>query len=404
MENTNLDRKKVIKEMESLKAKRIDDIKRMLADQGETQVDEQNLNEAIAVKYLGKMEFVNEQGELTEKDVFIMVEEHSGQFQIRYYDEDQKLLGIQRTLDEDIIPSGEMLGKLPEDMKNIEKEDIEEAKTLEELEEEQKQEEEQKPKEEKIAEDLSEKMEKPELEVSSYIKIMDNSFLQEYPETCEGSKEIGIATLSDGTTMLISDYGNGFEMARGTEPAKPTSEEVYDIDRQQQTVERKSPNARINITGNGYKPNSKFLSLTYDESGAPKIQSVDVAPDNTMVGRDIRTQGDDASKEKSSDEYQLEREQGEEAATNISDLVSGEHNEDNDEMKQQMVEEVLQSHREELESLYGDEVEQEAAVRRYIEEATTRRGIIVPEEIQQFVEGNIEEDYEMTILRGRREH
>ena len=144
MEEITFDRKKVIEEMKALKANRIDEIKRMITDKGEIQTGEQSIDEAITVKYLGKMEFVNEQGELIDKDVFIMIEEHSGQFQIRYYAEDQKLLGIQRTLDEDIIPSGEMLGKLPEKMKNIEKEDIEEAKTLEELEEEQRQEEQEK--------------------------------------------------------------------------------------------------------------------------------------------------------------------------------------------------------------------------------------------------------------------
>lgn len=158
MENANFDRKKVIEEMEALKAKRIDEIKRDIIGRNEIEVDEEGLNKAVIAKYLGKMEFVNEQGELVDKDVFILIEEHSGQFQVRYYDEDQKLLGIQRTLDEDIIPSGDMIGKLPEEMKESEGKDIEDAKTLDELKEEQKQEEQEK------TEEVQEEQQLPGLE------------------------------------------------------------------------------------------------------------------------------------------------------------------------------------------------------------------------------------------------
>ena len=143
MKDTKFDRKKVIEEMEALKSKRIYEIKKDIIGRDELEADENALNKAVTIKYLGKMEFINEQGELVDKDVFISVEEHSGQFQIRYYDEDQKLLGIQRAFDENIIPSGDMIDKLPEEMNKLEKQDIEEAKTLEELKEEQNQEEQQ---------------------------------------------------------------------------------------------------------------------------------------------------------------------------------------------------------------------------------------------------------------------
>ena len=143
MKDTKFDRKKVIEEMEALKSKRIYEIKKDIIGRDELEADENALNKAVTIKYLGKMEFINEQGELVDKDVFISVEEHSGQFQIRYYDEDQKLLGIQRAFDENIIPSGDMIDKLPEEMNKLEKQDIEEAKSLEELKEEQNQEEQQ---------------------------------------------------------------------------------------------------------------------------------------------------------------------------------------------------------------------------------------------------------------------
>lgn len=138
MENENFDIKKVIENMEALKNKRLDEMKRDLIEKNGT--DEKVSEESINVKYLGSMEFINEQGELIDKDVFVLIEEHDGQFQIRYYDEDQKLLGIQRTFDEEIIPSGAMIGKLPEKMKNLKEKDIEDAQTLEELKKKQKEE------------------------------------------------------------------------------------------------------------------------------------------------------------------------------------------------------------------------------------------------------------------------
>ena len=143
MENAN--REKLIEEMKALRDKRISEIKALNERNGiyPNVIEE---SQQITVKYLGKMEFtVAGREELVEKDVFMTIEEIDGQYQIRYYDEDQKLLGIQRVTDEDIILSSYLSTKTTEEQRKIQREldakDKEEAKTLEELEEEQTKEE-----------------------------------------------------------------------------------------------------------------------------------------------------------------------------------------------------------------------------------------------------------------------
>lgn len=130
--------KKISQKMEDLRNARIEQIKRdNIANGNGTPVNEEDFNKRIEIKYLGKMEFVNEIGEIVEKDVFISIEQEGGIY-IKYYDEDQKLLGVQRTIEEDIIPSATMIGKLPEKLKEVEEKDIEEAKTIEQVKEEEK--------------------------------------------------------------------------------------------------------------------------------------------------------------------------------------------------------------------------------------------------------------------------
>lgn len=126
MEETNFDRKKVIADMEALKSKVLEE-----TTSGETgEVQEQN----ITVKYLGKIGLQSEQGEIVDKDWYAVIEQDGGQVKITYYAENQIYLGYQMGMDGSIQSVWEM----PEEMKQLKKEDIEEAKTLEELEEAQK--------------------------------------------------------------------------------------------------------------------------------------------------------------------------------------------------------------------------------------------------------------------------
>lgn len=374
-----------------------------LYKQNGNDTDEETVRQQIETKYLGKIKFIIN-GQEVEKHIFGIRRE--GYPEIRIYDENFDFIGIKMGVDEDIILSEtltetllEFTGEKQQNIrKTLKEKDWEKAKALEQMEEEQKQV--QKDKEEQISNDLSQSIGKDGLKISSYRRIVDNVFPHEFPETCSGAKEVGMARLEDGTFMLVADYGNGFEMAKGTEPARPTMEQVYDIDRGEQTLEKKSPHAIMKVSGNGNRSETKELTVTFGSYGYIEMQVVDRTPDNTRVGRDVREQGEGIKEEKTLSERQLEAEQGVDAARNIADLVSGQENEENNLMKKQIVESVLQSHEEELEGLYGEGPEQEAAIRRYIEEAVTRRGIIIPEDIQRFVEDSLEADYAMNN-RGR---
>ena len=124
---------KLSDKMEALKDSRIEAIK---ADSMSLDPDKEELDSLVTIKYLGKMEFVNEKGELVEKDVFVSIEQIGTEFQIRYYDDEQKLLGVQKAIQGKMmfLPSEEyMWEKLPEKIKKAKQEDIEEAKTIEEV-------------------------------------------------------------------------------------------------------------------------------------------------------------------------------------------------------------------------------------------------------------------------------
>lgn len=145
MEDRNFDRKKVIEIMQNLKAKRIAVAKQNLIAQGETKIDEAKLSELISVKYLGKIELVNEKGELIEKAWFL-VQEPFGNFEYKYYVEGEnyqeaEFLAAQKTEnDNDIMLSTELSDKSEKEQQKIkeqiENKDIEQAKTEKELEEE----------------------------------------------------------------------------------------------------------------------------------------------------------------------------------------------------------------------------------------------------------------------------
>ena len=139
MEKEKLDKEKLISEMKALRDKRIAAIMAINSQRGIDE-DELEISRNFTIKYLGKMEFVNETGEMIEKDVFVTVEQIDGQFQIRYYDNDQNLLGIQSAIDSNIMLSTNLSLKSDNEQKRIiselEEKDQNEAKTLEELEEE----------------------------------------------------------------------------------------------------------------------------------------------------------------------------------------------------------------------------------------------------------------------------
>lgn len=139
MEKMTENRKKLIEEMERLKSQEIEKIIANIKARGETVPDKEELAALVTVKYLEKIEIAkNEKGETVSKDWYAIINEYSDQ--ITYYAENEILLGQQHGMEGKIQSAWE----LPEQMKDLKKEDIEEAQTLEELKEEQKEEEQKK--------------------------------------------------------------------------------------------------------------------------------------------------------------------------------------------------------------------------------------------------------------------
>ena len=265
---------------------------RRIRDQREKQIFETNQEEnkeisVEQVQYLGRMEFMEEiDGEkrMVEKDVFMITEINGGREYLKTYDEDMNLLRVEipeanqtlateksRSRDADIL----------EKLKKLDKN----GKTLEELEEKNKNEEENK--KEEISEDLS--TDGQDLKITYYRKIIDKTFMNEFPETCQGAEEIGMAyseTLK--SYILVAKYQDKFEIAKGTEPAKATMKQVYNMDRENKEMTQESPHAIMPITGNGYKNGTKELSVTIGQYGYIETQVVDVSRENVRIGKDVR--------------------------------------------------------------------------------------------------------------------
>ena len=144
MVDTKFDRKKVIEEMKNLKAKRIDELRSNMAEQGENQIDEVALESLIKVKYLDQIEIINENGETVKKDLFLL-EEPNGPIKYKYYLEGQELIAVQRTEEDEIILTSNFSTKEEKEQKKLKKDvkekDKEDAKTIEDLEQEEKTEE-----------------------------------------------------------------------------------------------------------------------------------------------------------------------------------------------------------------------------------------------------------------------
>lgn len=132
MKNEKIDLEKVKADMDALMEKRVNEITEFNSRKG-IETDQETLRSQITIKYLYKMQLTNEMGELVDKDIYISIEQVNGQFQIRYYDEDQNMLGRQLTIDGNIMPSEELAESLTEGTPEKEKEEAE--RILRELEE-----------------------------------------------------------------------------------------------------------------------------------------------------------------------------------------------------------------------------------------------------------------------------
>ena len=369
---------------------------RMIRDKREREIFETNQEEnkkisVEQVRYLGRMEFMEEidgKKRMIEKDVFMLTEKNDDMEYLKTYDEDMNLLGVEipatnqtlateksREQDPNIVDKLKKMGKY--------------GKTLEELEEENKNKEKNKKKQ--IENDLSQ--EGQDLEITYYRKIIDKNFMNEFPETCYGAEEIGMAyseTLK--SYILVAKYGDKFEIAKGTEPAKATMKQVYSIDREDKETTKQSPNAIMPIIGNGHKNGTKELSITIGQYGYIETQVVDVSRENVRIGKDIREQGEGRKQEKTAEEKEQEKSWGSEKTENEVDLIENENGPDVDKMKQRIIENMIGQYGEELNSLYrGNEEEILLSLQRRIEKAV-RNGNITEEDIQKAVENDIEED------------
>ena len=136
--------------------------------------------------------------------------------------------------------------------------------------------------------------EENDLKITTYRRITDRVFPEQFPETCDGAQEIGMAYSEEMKAfVLVADYGNGFEIARGTEPAKATMEKIYDIDKEKQTVERESPHALMKITGNGKATQTTELAIEIGQYGYIETKKVERTQNNTRIGTDVAEEGEE---------------------------------------------------------------------------------------------------------------
>lgn len=371
---------------------------RMIRDKREKEIFETNQEEnkkisVEQVRYVGKMEFMEEiDGEkiMVEKDVFILTEKVDDMEYLKTYDEDMNLLGVEIPATNQTLAtekSREQDPNIVEKLKMMNKN----GKTLEELEKENKDNE--KNKEEEIGQDLS--GDGQDLKITHYRKIVDKTFMNEFPETCQGAEEIGMAyseTLK--SYILVAKYQDKFEIAKGTEPAKATMRQVYSIDRSNEEINQESPHAIMPINGNGYKNGTKELSVKIGQYGYIETQVVDVSRENVRVAKDVREQGEGIKEEKTTKEKEQEKAWGSEKTENEVDLIENENNPDVDEMKQKIINNMLEQYGEELNSLFrNDKEEILKSLQRRINKAI-QKGRITEEDIEKAVEQDIKADIE----------
>ena len=366
------------------------------------EIDEAELIAKITVKLLGQIE-IQVDGETVKKDVFLI--EIEGEAIGKIYDEDLAFIGAMMRGQEGIMLSSELSSKPEQEQSRIKEElkklEPKSAKTIDELEGKDKNENETE-KKEIMAKDLEEKMGETGIKINSYRKIIDPAFMRQFPETCQGALEVGMAYLDDGRCVLVADYGNGFEVAKGTEPGRQTSDKMYDIDKGERSVEEKSPHALIKITGNGQKEGSKELSVTFGKGGYMETKIVDRTNGNLRLATDIQQTGEGTGEAIDSDHENVMGLGGENAAEEIIAMVSPNVQ---GKMENSIVSDVLEACTEQLQDLYGDDkAKQENVIRTYIERIVSETANIDPNQIKESVMESINQDWEMTCNRGRSNH
>lgn len=252
MKQEKFDRKKVIAEMKALRAKRIAEITELNSQHG-IETDQEELSSEIVIKYLGKMELVNEQGELVEKNVYMTIEQIDGQFQMRYYDENQNMLGIQRAIDDEIILTSSLSGASEKEQTRIQNElqekDKEEAKTQEELEQEQAREEREAKKEgPQLTQKQVNSLDGPTVALSQqvddmtlgnkigvegqFIKFVDIDEAKKLVPDLErdelGQKFIPLVIAPDGTANVVPEENLKFSTIKGTHSTEKSITENND--------------------------------------------------------------------------------------------------------------------------------------------------------------------------------
>ena len=364
------------------------------------QTDVQQLRDKITIKILGEIQ-EEKDGKKVKKQVFLV--EVEGEALGKIYNEDLDFKGAVMSGSQKIILPIELSSKSEEEKTKKRDElssiKLDSAQTLEEYNAEHS--EEQKNKENKIGEDLSKNLEEGEnLKVKTSRRLIDSYLPQQFPEMCEGATETLIIELEDGRVGIIADYGDGkgYQKAKGTEFVKPVSHEtVYQIDDEKNQVNRESLYVQVPTGKNGESIGLNIGAYGYWE---PMVVQQD-RTSSAKIARELQTQG--ATDENGIEKLERieEAAQGVEYVGNRVDLLEGNNNAANDQMKQNIVDSILLSHEEQLEELYGNDLEKkEEAIRNYIEKSV-KKGISVPIEIKRDVEMNIEIDHQYTVLRGR---
>lgn len=139
-----------------------------------------------------------------------------------------------------------------------------------------------------IENDLAESGLPKDLGIMNYKKIIDSRMREEFPETVEGTEEVGVAYSTKlNSFILVAKTSEGFRMAEGVEMSKPTMYSVISIDEDGDTVEKKVPNAMMKTN----KAN-KELAISIDTYGYYEVEKVDRTPGNNRIANKLEGQGE----------------------------------------------------------------------------------------------------------------
>ncbi|MBQ9657709.1 MAG: hypothetical protein IJV31_02960 [Clostridia bacterium] len=308
-------------------------------------------------KYAGQTIYNN-----IKKDLFILVEQIGDDFYAKIFTEDNEFLGAiklkddqelnkQQLTGEDILLSYDASQKSEEEKKQI-REKITRANTegesIEKLTE--KSQEKEQNKCEKIKNDLSEKS-PYDFEITNYRKIIEPSFREMYPNTCEGAIEVGVAySRSQNTFILVADYGKGFERAKNSELGIGTFETVTNVSREQDNVREMTPTALIKINEPG-KKYEEGLSVEVGQYGyinagtQRKVQG-------KRIGEDLAQEGEGTGSTKRSYEGTEKLKYGEDNYTLYQqEILSGNRN---NALYFDIIDEIITKNSEKLDKICGE--------------------------------------------------